>query len=91
MNFSRIILSLTLIIQTSLSLSQEKKVSNPLQDHEIEFLNILNKDTIHSLNIQLDSKLFSFGLNTKEFRNIALIKKGKDICIQPLGLGKLFK
>jgi len=91
MNFSRIILSLTLIIQTSLSLSQEKKGSNTFQQHEIEFLNILNKDTINSLNIQLDSKLFSFGLNTKEFRNIALIKKGKDICIQPLGLGKLFK
>ena len=91
MKIVRIIFSLTLIIQTSLSLSQEKKESNPFKQHEIEFLNILNKDTINSLNIQLDSKLFSFGLNTKEFRNLALIKKGKDICIQPLGLGKLFK
>jgi len=91
MNFSRIILSLTLIIQTSLSLSQEIKGSNPLQEQEIALLNIITADSVNSLNLKLNSSLFNFGLDTKNFKNITLIKKGKNTWIQPSGTGKLFK
>jgi hypothetical protein len=91
MKFNRIILCLILIIQTSFSFAQEKKLSNPLQEQEIALLNIITSDSINSLNIKLNSSLFNFGLDTKNFKHIALIKKGKNTWIQPLGTGKLFK
>ena len=92
----RIFLFIVLLIHNEFSLAQEKKVNYPLKQqelkqHEIDLLNILTKDTVNSLNIQLNSKLFSFGLNTNEFRNIALVKKAKQIWIQPLGLGHLYQ
>ena len=92
----RIFLFIVLLIHNGFSLAQDKKVNYPLKQqelkqHEIDLLNILTKDTVNSLNIQLNSKLFSFGLNTNEFRNIALIKKAKQIWIQPLGLGHLYQ
>lgn len=70
--------------------SQDKKVNYPFKQHEIDFLNILTQDSVNTLEIQLNSKLFTFGFNSKEFRNIALIKKGKQIWIHPLGLGHLY-
>lgn len=91
MKFGRILLSLTLLIQVNLSFTQAKKVNNPLQEQEIALLNIITADSINPLNIQLKSTFFSFGLDTKTFKDIALIKKGKNIWIQPLGLGRLYK
>jgi hypothetical protein len=91
MKFNRIILSLTLLIQVDLSFSQEKKVSNPLQEQEIALLNIITADSVNSLNLKLNSSLFNFGLDTKTFKHIALIKKGKNTWVQPSGTGKLFK
>jgi hypothetical protein len=91
MKFNRIILCLILLIRVNLSFAQDKKVSNPLQEQEIALLNIITADSINPLNIQLNSSLFNFGLDTKTFKHIALIKKAKNIWIQPLGTGKLFK
>ncbi len=91
MKIVRIILSLSFIIYFNSSFTQEKKVDNPLQEQEIALLNIITADSINSLNIKLNSSLFNFGLDTKTFKNIALIKKGKNTWIQPSGTGKLFK
>ena len=91
MKFSRIILCLALIIHASHCYTQEKKVINPLQEQEIALLNIITADSINPLNIQLNSTLFKFGLDTKTFKDIALVKKGKEIWIQPLGSGSLYK
>ena len=91
MKLVRIILSSSLLFQFNLSFTQEKKVGNPLQDQEIALLNIITSDSVNSLNIKLNSSLFNFGLDTKNFKHIALIKKGKDVWIQPLGSGRLFK
>ncbi len=91
MKFTRIILCLALIIQASLSYTQEKKGNNPLQEQEIALLNIITADSVNSLNLKLNSSLFNFGLDTKNFKNITLIKKGKNTWIQPSGTGKLFK
>ncbi len=91
MKFYRKILCLALIIQTSLSYSQEKKVNKPFQDQEIALLNIITADSINPINIQLNSDLFNFGLDTKTFKDIALVKKGKEVWIQPLGTGRLYK
>ena len=91
MKLVRIILSSSLLFQFNLSFTQEKKVNNPLQEQEIALLNIITTDSVNSLNIKLNSSLFNFGLDTKNFKHIALIKKGKDVWIQPLGSGRLFK
>ena len=91
MNIVRIILSLSFIIYFNSSFTQAKKVNNPLQEKEIALLNIITADSINSLNIKLNSSLFNFGLDTKNFKHIALIKKGKNTWIQPSGTGKLFK
>ena len=91
MKIVRIILSLSFIIYFNSSFTQEKKVGNPLQDQEIALLNIITSDSVNSLNIKLNSSLFNFGLDTKNFKHIALIKKGKNTWIQPSGTGKLFK
>ena len=64
---------------------------NAFQKYEIELLDIITKDSIHPLNLQLNSNVFNFGLNTKVFKNIVLLKKGKEIWLQPLGTGTLFK
>jgi len=91
MKIVRIILSLSFIIYFNSSFSQEKKVSNPLQEQEIALLNIITADSINPLNLKLNSTLFSFGLDTKTFKHITLIKKGRNTWIQPSGTGKLFK
>jgi hypothetical protein len=91
MKYSSIIISFILIIQTNLSFAQQKKVNNPLQEQEIALLNIITADSINSLNLKLNSTLFSFGLDTKTFKHITLIKKGRNTWIQPSGTGKLFK
>jgi len=91
MKMVRLILSLILITQAFFSFAQVKKVNNPLQEQEIALLNLISADSINPLNIQLKSTLFSFGLDTKTFKDIALIKKGRNIWIQALGSGKLYK
>ena len=91
MKMVRLILSLILITQAFFSFAQVKKVNNPLQEQEIALLNLISADSINPLNIQLKSTLFSFGLDTKTFKDIALIKKGRNIWIQPLGSGKIYK
>ena len=63
----------------------------PFQKQDIALLDLLYKDSVNSLNIQLNSSIYQFGLDNKEFRNIALVKQKQEIWIQPLGTGKLFK
>jgi len=91
MNIVRIILSFSFIIYFNSSFAQGKKVNNPFQEQEIALLNIITADSINTLNIQLNSDIFNFGLDTKKFKDIALVKKGKDVWIQPLGSGSLYK
>jgi hypothetical protein len=73
------------------SFTQEKKVNNPLQEQDLALLDIITADSINPLNIQLNSDIFNFGLDTKTFKDIALVKKGKDVWLQPLGTGRLYK
>jgi len=63
----------------------------PFQKQDIALLDLLSKDSVNSLNIQLNSSIYQFGLDHREFRDIALLKQKKEIWLQPLGTGKLFK
>ena len=91
MKIVRIILSLSFIIYFNSSFTQDKKVNNPLQEQDLALLDIITADSINPLNIQLNSDIFNFGFDTKTFKDIALVKKGKDVWLQPLGTGRLYK
>ena len=91
MKIVRIILSLSFIMYFNSSFTQEKKVNNPLQEQDLALLDIITADSINPLNIQLNSDIFNFGFDTKTFKDIALVKKGKDVWLQPLGTGRLYK
>jgi hypothetical protein len=91
MKIVKILLSLSFIFYFNYSFTQGKKVNNLLQEQEIALLNIITADSINPLNIQLNSSIFNFGFDTKGFKHIALIKKEKNIWIQPLGTGRLYK
>lgn len=67
-----------------------QKESNLLKKHEISLLSILLSDTINNTSFLL-SNSFDFGIDNQLFTNSNIIKKGKDVYIQPLGTGRLYK
>ena len=67
-----------------------QKENNLLKKHEIQLLRLLLADTTHNTAFTLKNT-FSFGLENLLFTNTNIIKKGKDVFIQPLGTGRLYK
>ena len=67
-----------------------QKESNPLKKHEIKLLSFLLSDTINSTSFSLNNT-FSFGLDNALFTNTNILKNKKDVYIQPLGTGRLYK
>lgn len=67
-----------------------QKESNLLKKHEISLLSILLSDTINNTTFMV-SNSFDFGIDNQLFTNSNIIKKGKDVFIQPLGTGRLYK
>ena len=71
--------------------SQKNFNANKFEKQEISLLDILTKDSIHPLNMQIDGEIFKFGQTKPALSTLALIKNKKDIYIQAMGTGKLFK
>ena len=67
-----------------------QKESNLLKKHEISLLSLLLSDTINNTTFSLNNS-FNFGLDNQLFTNSNIIKKGKDVYIQPLGTGRLYQ
>ena len=67
-----------------------QKESNTLKKHEIKLLSFLLSDTINSTSFSLNNT-FSFGLDNALFTNTNILKNKKDVYIQPLGTGRLYK
>jgi hypothetical protein len=67
-----------------------QKESNLLKKHEISLLRVLLSDTINNASFILNNT-FNFGLNDDLFTYSNIVKKGKDIFIQPLGTGRLYQ
>jgi hypothetical protein len=67
-----------------------QKESNPLKKHEIKLLSFLLSDTINSTSFSLNNT-FNFGLDNALFTNTNILKNKKDVYIQPLGTGRLYK
>ncbi len=83
-----LLLFATALITTN---AQQKKENNLFKKQDVALLDLLFKDSTHSLKLQLNSLLYNFGLDNREYRNIALVKQRRQIWIQPLGSGKLFE
>jgi hypothetical protein len=83
--------SIVLIFISLITLSViAQKESNLLKKHEISLLRILLSDSVNNTSFML-SNTFDFGLDNQLFTNSNIIKKGKDVYIQPLGTGRLYK
>ena len=61
-----------------------------LKKHEEKLLNLLLSDTINNTSFTIPNN-FNFGLENQLFTNSNVIKKGKDVYIQPLGTGRLYQ
>ena len=67
-----------------------QKESNLLKKHEISLLKLLLADSINNASFILNNT-FNFGLDDELFTFSNIIKKGKDVYIQPLGTGRLYQ
>lgn len=90
MNFKQHLILLLFVFAFTTSNAQTSIAKNALQKQDIALLDILFKDTIHPLYLQLSSSIYDFGIEKKQFRNFALVKNKKQFWLQPLGAGQLF-
>jgi hypothetical protein len=67
-----------------------QKENNLLKKHEIQLLTLLLADSTNNTVFTIKNT-FTFGLENVLFTNSNIIKKGKDVYIQPLGTGRLYK
>lgn len=81
-----VILILCLFVQQIIA----QKETNLLKKHEISLLKLLLNDSVNNTNFTLNNN-FNFGLDNQLFTSSNILKKGKDVYIQPLGTGRLYK
>lgn len=62
-----------------------------LKSHEIELIQILLADSLHEANFNISSKTFNFGLDESLFGHFSILKNKKEILLQPIGTGRLYK
>jgi hypothetical protein len=79
-----------LLFANSTSSLFAQKESNPLKRHEVQLLSFLLEDTVNNTSFSINNS-FSFGLGNDLFTGSNVIKKGKDVYVQPLGTGRLYK
>jgi hypothetical protein len=84
----KVIVIISFILLQSGLLAQ--KESNLLKKHEISLLNLLLSDSINNTSFTLNNA-FNFGLDNQLFTHTNIIKNGKEVFIQPLGTGRLYK
>ena len=82
-------IGISLLLILSLTV-QAQKETNLLKKHEIQLLSLLLSDSVNNTSITLNNA-FSFGIDNVLFTNSNIIKKGKEVFIQPLGTGRLYK
>lgn len=67
-----------------------QKEINLLKKHEISLLKLLLSDSVQNANFVLNNNV-NFGLGNLPFASTSIIKKGKQLFIQPLGTGQLYQ
>jgi hypothetical protein len=82
-------LLILLLVYISNTLTAQKE-SNPLKKHEVQLLSLLLEDSINNASFTITNQ-FNFGLTNELFTKSNILKKGKNVFIQPLGTGRLYK
>ena len=59
--------------------------------HEKSFLDLVTRDTVNDMSIDLELPEFNFGLDKKGFNGITFIKKRRKIIILPIGTGRVYE
>ena len=67
-----------------------QKEINLLKKHEISLLKLLLADSVQNANFTVNN-IVNFGLDNQLFASSNVIKKGKEVFIQPLGTGRLYQ
>ena len=67
-----------------------QKESNPLKKHEVKLLQLLLEDTVNNTSFTINNT-FGFGLSNELFTKSNILKKGREVYVQPLGTGRLYK
>ena len=80
-----------LLYGLNVAFSQNQKNKSSISETESALLDLISKDTINPLQINLDGNVFKFGVNPLSNSTISLLKNKKEIYIQPLGTGKLYQ
>jgi hypothetical protein len=62
-----------------------------LLGHEKSFLDLVTKDTVHDMSVHLELNVFTFGIPSKIFNDIAFIKRKNRITLQPMGTGRVYE
>jgi hypothetical protein len=86
MNVKNLLSYAFLVFLPTTLFSQQNFNATKFEKQEIALLDLISKDTISPLNIQLDGEIFKFGQTKPALSSIALIKNKKDIYVQALGL-----
>ena len=91
MNYYKIILPF-LLFNVPLSLhAQPQKEDYFLNKQENALIELINRDTVHSLQLRLDANLFKFGYTETKLNTVVLLKDRATLWIQLMGTGRLFK
>ena len=80
-----------LLYGLNVAFSQNQKNKSSISETESALLDLISKDTINPLQINLDGNVFKFGVNPLSNSTISLLKNKNEIYIQPLGTGKLYQ
>ena len=91
MNLFRLFFISLLFFGIQSTKAQFNKDGYILKKQEVALLDIISQDTINSLSIHLDSDIFNFGFIKPRLNTIALIKKKKEIFLQAMGTGHVYK
>lgn len=83
-------IGITLCLFFSLLNAYGQKENNLLKKYEISLLELLFADSTNYANFNVTNE-FNFGLDNELFTNSTIIKKGKQVYIQPQGTGRVYQ
>ncbi len=82
---------LVMSICLGLNAQTDNSKTATLLGHEKSFLDLVTKDTVHDMSVHLELNVFTFGIPSKIFNDIAFIKRKNRITLQPMGTGRVYE
>lgn len=79
------------VICVGLNAQSISTTQGALLAHEKHFLDLVTRDTVHDMQLNLPLTEFTFGIPKIGFNGIAFIKHKRKITIQPLGTGRVYE